>query len=143
MIGIRGMYLKWLKSYMTDRKQIVLNENYQSTEHKESCGVPQGSILGPLLFIIYMNDLSKLTLTSNVLLFADDTVLYYSNKCVKTLYNTVQRDLDMVINWCSFNKLCINSNKTKATFFGKSFSRSYDRNLFIHPWRCYKTCRTS
>ena len=89
MIGIREMYLKWLKSYMTDRKQIVLNENYESTEHKVSCGVPQGSILGPLLLIIYMNDLSKLSLTSNVLLFADDTVLYYSNKCVKTLYNTV------------------------------------------------------
>ena len=132
MIGIRGMYLKWLKSYMTDRKQIVQNENYESTERKVSCGVPQGSILGPLLFIIHMNDLSKLSLTSNVLLFADDTVVYYSNKCVKTLYNTVQRDLDMVINWCSFNKLCINSNKTKATFFGKSFSRSYDRNLSLY-----------
>ena len=71
------MYLKWLKSYPTDRKSIVLNENYQSTEHKVSCGVPKGSILGPLLFIIYMNNLSKLSLTSNVLLFADDTVLYY------------------------------------------------------------------
>ena len=132
MIGIRGMYLNWLKSYMFDRKQIVVNGEYKSTEHKVVCGVPQGSILGPLLFIIYMNDISRLPLTSNLLLFADDTVLYYSDTCMKNLYSTMQNDLDMVINWCSFNKLCINSNKTKATLFDKSFSRSCVSNLSLY-----------
>ena len=130
----------WLRVRLHEISTLAPERHEPSLRH-----CPQGSILGPLLFMIYMNDLPKLSLTSNILLFADDTVLYYSDKCVKTLYNTVQRDLDMVINWCSFNKLCINSNKTKATFFGKSFSRSYDRNrsLFIHQWRGYKTCRTS
>ena len=99
IIGIRGMYLNWLKSYRLDRKQIVVNGEYKSTEHKVLCGVPQGSILGPLLFIIYMNDISRLPvpLTSNLLLFADDTVLYYSDTCMKNLYSTMQNDLDMVI----------------------------------------------
>ena len=128
MIGIRGMYFNWLQSYMSDRKQVVINKGHRSTEHELMCGVPQGSILGPLLFIIYMNDMTKLPLDSKLLLFADDTVLYYSNICIKTLYNTVEKDLNTVVNWCSFYKLCINSKKTKATFFNKSFSRSCNRN---------------
>ena len=75
-----------------------------------------------------MNDMTKLPLDSKLLLFADDTVLYYSNICIKTLYNTVERYLNTVLNWCSFYKLCINTKKTKATFFNKSFSRSCNRN---------------
>ena len=79
-----------------------------------------------------MNDISRLPLTSNLLLFADDTVLYYSDTCMNNLYSTMHNDLDMVINWCSFNKLCINSNKTKATIFDKSFSRSCVSNLSLY-----------
>ena len=95
-------------------------------------GVPQGSILGPLLFIVYTNDMSNLPITSNLLLFSDDTGLYYSDKCINNLYSIVQRDLDSVTNWLSFNKLCINTSKTKATIFDKSFSRSCGKNLSLH-----------
>ena len=97
MIGIRGMYLKWLQSYMSDRKQVVVNGDHKSSEHRVVCGVPQGSILGPLMFIVYTNDMSNLPITSNLLLFADNTVLYYI--CINNLYSIVQRDLDSVTNW--------------------------------------------
>ena len=131
-IGIRGMCWKWLLSYMSNRKQVVVNGGHRSSEHTVVCGVPQGSILGPLLFIIYMNDMTKLSLTGKLLLFADDAVLFHSDTCVNTLYSNVQKDLDSVLNWCSFNKLCINSNKTKATFFDNSFSRSSVSNHHLY-----------
>ena len=67
------MGLKWLQNYMYDRKQVVVNGGQESSKQTIICGVPQGSILGPLLFIIYMNDMARLPLTSNLLLFADDT----------------------------------------------------------------------
>ena len=79
-----------------------------------------------------MNDMTKLSLTGKLLLFADDTVLFHSDTCVNTLYSNVQKDLDSVLNWCSFNKLCINSNKTKATFFDNSFSRSSVSNHHLY-----------
>ena len=63
-----------------------------------------------------MNDMTKLSLTGKLLLFADDTVLFHSDTCVNTLYSNVQKDLDSVLNWCSFNKLCINSKKLKQRF---------------------------
>ena len=97
-IGIRGMGLKWLQNYMYDRKQVVVNGGQESSKQTIICGVPQGSILGPLLFIIYMNDMARLPLTSNLLLFADDTVLYYNDRCIRNLHATVQKDLDIVIN---------------------------------------------
>ena len=76
--------------------------------------------------------MSNLPITSNLLLFSDDTALYYSDKCINNLYSIVQRDLDSVTNWLSFNKLCINTSKTKATIFDKSFSRSCGKNLSLH-----------
>ena len=102
---------------MYDRKQVVVNGGQESSKQTIICGVPQGSILGPLLFIIYMNDMARLPRTSNLLLFADDTVLYYNDRCIRNLHATVQKDLDIVINWCSFNKLCINLKKTKGYSF--------------------------
>ena len=131
-IGIRGMGLKWLQNYMYDRKQVVVNGGQESSKQTIICGVPQGSILGPLLFIIYMNDMARLPLTSNLLLFADDTVLYYNDRCIRNLHATVQKDLDIVINWCSFNKLCINLKKTKVTAFDKSFSKTCIANQSLH-----------
>ena len=80
---------------MSDRKQVVVNGDHKSSEHRVVCGVPQGSILGPLLFIVYTM-MSKLPITSNLLLFADDTVLYYSAKCINNLYSMVQRDLVLI-----------------------------------------------
>ena len=78
--GIRNNMLSWFKSYLTDRKQFV-SFNGKNTETLETnCGVPQGSILGPLLFLLYINDLPNISKALNFYLFADDTNMYYESK---------------------------------------------------------------
>ena len=87
------------------------------------CGVPQGSILGPLLFLLYVNNLY---LASNILepiMFADDTNLFYSHKNIKTLFNTVNLELKKLNEWFKANKLSLNADKTKYTFFHKLSKR--------------------
>lgn len=75
-IGIQGIALEWFSSYLTDRVQVTKFKNQTSTELKNDLGVPQGSVLRPLLFVIYMNDIVKCLQYSKVELFADDTLLH-------------------------------------------------------------------
>ena len=74
--GVRGMLLEWFKSYLTDRKQYVFYNGESSDLKLISCGVPQGSVLGPLLFLIYINDLPNISTNLKFFLFADDTNIY-------------------------------------------------------------------
>ena len=118
--GVNGNNLKWFSNYLTNRKQFILyNENQKSSTLVIKCGVPQGSILGPLLFLIYVNDLY---LASNILepiMFADDTNLFYSHENIKTLFNIVNNELNKLNEWFKANKLSLNIDKTKYTFFHK------------------------
>ena len=116
--GIRGKMLKLLESYLTDRKQFVDFAGYVSTCEDIEVGVPQGSVLGPLLFLIYINNLQNNT-TLKVLNFADDTLLYTTLK-----KNTYKRDnaylnteLENVSKWLMDNKLKLNVNKTRYMLF--------------------------
>ena len=77
--GIRGSELKWFRSYLTDRKQYVSFNEQSSGLMEINCGVPQGSVLGPLLFYIYINDLPNISKILNFYLFADDTNIYYES----------------------------------------------------------------
>ena len=89
--GIRGSALNWFKSYLNKRQQIVKINNTNSKPLEIICGVPQGSVLGPLLFLIYINDISR---TSNLLkfhLFADATSIFYSDKDVNNIQNGVRK----------------------------------------------------
>ena len=85
--GIRGIVLDWFRSYLTDRNMYVDYKGIMSKEHNINYGVPQGSVLGPLLFILYTNDLPNTLTVSKSILFADDTTIYYSHSNLNTLYS--------------------------------------------------------
>ena len=120
--GITNIELKLFESYLKNRKQFVFHNNISSSHLTISTGVPQGSILGPLLFIIYINEIHSVT-SFNTLMYADDTCLIspfstQRNKKIKT-HNiaTINIELNKLFVWLSANKLSINVTKTKAIMF--------------------------
>ena len=116
--GIRGKVLLLLKSYLSDRKQKVLIQN-QTSEYKYlSCGVPQGTILGPLLFILYVNDLLRDMPEGFILSYADDTVIMSSEGTWSMTQDKINQLLDQVVEWLALNKLSLNIQKTQFITFG-------------------------
>ena len=97
--GIRGLALDWFKSYLHQRKQFVQYKNSSSSILDIDCGVPQGSVLGPLLFIIYSNDLPTAVHNSKIILFADDTTMYKTHNNVRELFSDIKEDLLLLIDW--------------------------------------------
>ena len=116
--GIRGRCAKWLENYLHNRKQCTVANDITSDLKSISCGVPQGSVCGPLLFLLYINDLTKALKKCKVSLYADDTVLYYSNSNMDIVRVSIQEDLIELSNWCRMNKLTINCKKTKYCVYG-------------------------
>ncbi len=117
-IGIAGPLLMWFKSYLTDRSQKVVVDGQCSVTLPVSSGVPQGSILGPLLFSIYLNPLDGVSLSdgSSLALYADDIVLY--RPIVSALdADFLQRDVNTIVNWTEGAGLSLNTNKTKFILF--------------------------
>ena len=113
--GLGNDIIAWCRSYLSHRKQAVMNDNNQSDLLDVSCGVPQGSILGPLFFIIYVNDIMTLFKQDGlkILLYADDTVLYYSHTDITLLFQSLNNGLNKIWEWCMLNRLSINTVKTK------------------------------
>ena len=110
--GIRGLANKWIESYLTNRTQYVNIDSHTSSCLPVRCGVPQGSILGPLLFLIYINDISAST-TENILSFADDTTIFLSDKDPEHLFHRANISLCAIFNWFRANKLSLNATKTQ------------------------------
>ena len=96
--GVRGVYNDWFKPYLSDRKQFVSINGYNYNLMPVICGVPQGFVLGPLLFLIYINDLHKAIRYCKVHHFADDTNLFHINKSVKNLNKLVNHDMRQLNN---------------------------------------------
>ena len=134
--GIAGQVLAWLRNYLNDRSQCTLANNIISTTEPISCGVPQGSVCGPLLFLIYINDLSGVLESCKVSLYADDTVIYVVHKNLQEALIFLQNDLNRLVEWCTDNKEPINSKKTKYCVYGMRAnvkrSKSFDTILSLN-----------
>ncbi len=115
--GIRGIALDWIRSYLNQRKQYLSFKGTNSHVFTMPCGVPQGSVLGPLLFILYSNDIPKSLEHCKAILFADDTTLYLSSPDIRNLYCHMNNDLDNLNDWFKANKLSLNASKTKYMSF--------------------------
>lgn len=126
--GIRGETLKWIQSYLSQRNQYVTIDNYQSSKALTSIGVPQGSILGPLLFLIYINDIHNISPETKCILFADDTNLLFTpdNISCSDYINSVLSELS---NWFSSNKLTVNYSKCSYIIFGPKILTNQVNNL--------------
>ena len=115
--GIRGLSLEWFKSYVHDRVQYTEINGEKSSLARVQYGVPQGSILGPLLFLIYINDLASAT-NLKVLSFADDTTLVKSSDNLSDSIPEINNELNKVYTWLNLNKMAINISKTCYMIFG-------------------------
>ena len=141
--GFRGVSNEWFTSYLSNRKQMVSYNSTLSSIESVKCGVPQGSILGPLLFIIFMNDICHTSKLLNFILFADDTTVFYSNSNLNTLYDTINTELKEVCNWFKCNKLSLNASKTNLMFIGTPHqTKQINDSRHIHLDGCKLTCVT-
>ena len=115
--GLRGKVNDLLKSYLANRKQFVTINGFDSEIRNINCGVPQGSSLGPLLFLLYINDFRLCLEKTSCGHFADDTFLIYNSKKLKTIETVINTELKQVIKWLGLNKLSLNTAKTELIFF--------------------------
>ena len=130
--GIRGVALNWIKSYFQNRKQYVQYHNVTSSHLITQCGVPQGSILGPLFFILYINDLPNASRVVEPLLFADDTSICYSHTDPEVLAAVLNEALLNIGSWMRANKLSLNIDKTDYVIFHSRHKKSsYDISLLL------------
>ena len=130
--GFDQSALKLMLNYFTDRSQTVKFNGHLSSPLPINLGVPQGSVLGPLLFLIYINDLPFFASNLQHKLFADDTTSSLS----RPSFTELMRDFNLYVNdiiiWCNFNQLDINWSKTKAMFISKKMDTTSDRRTRLH-----------
>ena len=128
--GVRESILKWFQSYLFDRKQFVSFNGESSGLLVNNCGVPQGSVLGPLLFLLYINDLPNISKVLNFYLFADDTNIYYESNSLNELEKTVNKELSKLYLWLNVNRLSLNIDNTNFIIF-HPFNKPSKQNVTI------------
>jgi hypothetical protein len=122
-IGLSNVALAIFKSYLDNRQQVVKLRKSGSSFRTVSFGVPQGSILGPLLFLIYINSINKIGLSGDLTLYADDTCLFYFGQSIETIILEAQKDMDILNTWFQSNLLTINTSKTNYIIFAAKNKR--------------------
>ena len=128
--GIRGIINDWFRSYLTERVQSTQIGSEVSTKLTTACGVPQGSVLGPLLFLLYVNDLCRSSDKLSFYLFADDTNLLYADRDINSLERVVNAELSKVQEWLVANKLTLNVKKSNFVIF-HPYQKKLDRDAMI------------
>ena len=117
LYGITDRNHGWLKSYLSIRRKFVqINEKEKTSLETISCSVPQGSILGTLLFLLYVNDLKNASNILDPIMFADDTNLFFTHKDIRYLFQIVNQELENINQWFISNKLSLNIKKKKYPF---------------------------
>ena len=129
-IGLNEDVIRWFRSYLTDRQQLVDVSGTLSSSAEIKCGVPQGSILGPLLFLIYVNDMSGVV-NSKLLLYADDSAILVSDKHISNIEKLLKKELETVNDWLIDNKLSLHLGKTESILFGSKIKLKSESNLNI------------
>ena len=115
--GVRGRALEIFRSYLSNRKQYVNIDNHKSHTCSISHGVPQGSVLGPLFFLLFINDLPKCCPDGKVRLFADDTTIFFHSNNANDIKTTGKNIMIQLTSWFNANKLTLNSEKSSFTIF--------------------------
>ena len=135
-IGFSKNYIAWFKSYITNRSFIVNVENDYSDPGQLLCGVPQGSILGPLLFLLYVNDMPQ-AISCDLLLYADDSVLIFSHKDIDVINQQLNNDFSSLCDWFVDNKLSIHfgEDKTKSILFSSKNRIKKTWKIGYSSWR--------
>ena len=138
--GVRGNGLSWFESYLKDRRQFVTYNGVSS----DICGVPQGSILGALLFLIHINDLATVCTSFFPILFADDTDLFSHDKDIFSLQVTLKQELASISKWLKVNKLSLNKNIKRRTVQYKKdhvhdVHKKENTTCRYKNWNWYKT----
>lgn len=126
-LGVTDTLLNWVRSYLSDRSQRVIVKGQESTVTKTECGVPQGSILGPLFFLVYMNDLPEVTL-STTYLYADDVALFETVQDPVVSAISLNSDLRQIAQWSNQWLLNFNPGKSRSVLF-----TPYSANQHQHP----------
>lgn len=147
--GIRGLPYNLIKSFLGDRTQRVKLNDTHSDILEVSCGVPQGTVLGPLLFIIFINDLLKINtnLNTEIISYADDTAILLSERTTESLYYEANRILNNIYTWFCKNKLKLNLLKSKYILFNPQKYNTLNTNkLIVHSLKCVSvfsnTCKS-
>ena len=119
-MGISLNLKNWIKGYLSKRQMCTKFNGCTSALKPLVCGVPQGSVIGPILFLCYVNDIVNIAYSADVrmTLYADDTVIYCSSDNILELQTKLQSALNMVSNWCILNRINLNINKTKPCYYG-------------------------
>lgn len=135
-MGVRGISLTWFQSYLSRRKQCVKVANHSSDFMEPCYGVPQGSILGPTLFLIYINDITTVLDDVEMVCYADDTGIIFCAETWNELYRRVEQGMSKVATWLQHNLLTLNLKKTKYLCFYKTKASSPDLYRDIKVYFC-------